>query len=225
MSQAVCAKEMADTITVEVFDENGNAVSEVYTRSVRDYAMSTLAKNLSDKTNTLLVDMLNYGAAAQEFFGYNEAELANGELTADQKNMATKLQTCKDRREKGKNYYGSNLSLEDKILLNVYFENVTSDMYAKITYTDFRGRTQTITVPYREFKHLTKNVYGVVVDDIVLGDSFCSIKVTVYNSKGKVYGSATDSVESYCARMNEDGSNALYNTIMQFAAGAKAYFS
>ena len=107
------------------------------------------------KTKTLLVDMLNYGAAAQENFKYNTSDLANAKLTDAQKALATAAVTCTDGRVKGENYYGSNLSLEEKILLNVYFKNVASDMYAEISFRAFDGTKKTIKVPFAEFKQLS----------------------------------------------------------------------
>ncbi|MBQ9968058.1 MAG: Ig-like domain-containing protein, partial [Oscillospiraceae bacterium] len=78
VSQSVAAKEMADAIEVVVVDADGNEVSEVYTASVRDYAMKALtAASSSAEVKTMVVDMLNYGAAAQTYFEYNEADLAN----------------------------------------------------------------------------------------------------------------------------------------------------
>ena len=208
---------------VEAFDEDGNAVSEVYTTSVRTYAMNLLNKDSTNaKTKKLLVDMLNYGAAAQNNFSYNTSDPANANLTDAQKELATGAVSCTDGRVKGTNYYGSSLSLEGRILLNLYFRNVTSDMYAVISFTDFDGDVQSLNVPFAEFKKLSGSTYAVVVDDIVLAESFNLVTVTVYNADGTVHGTATDSVESYIARSAE---SELNDAIMKFAASAVAYYS
>ena len=223
VTYTVAAAQMADEITVEVFDENGEAVSNVYTTSVRTYAMNILGRSTTDaKTKTLLVDMLNYGAAAQENFKYNTSDLANALLTDSQKALATGSVTCRDGRVKGENYYGSSLSLEEKILLNVYFRNVREGMYAEISFTAFDGTKQTVEVPFGEFKNLTGSTYAVVVDDIVLAESFNLVTVTVYNADGTVHGTVTDSVESYIAR---SAASDLSEAIMKFAASAKAYYA
>jgi hypothetical protein len=48
--------------------------------------MNMLGKSTtSDKQKVLCVAMLNYGAAAQEYFGYNTDSLMNAELTDEQK--------------------------------------------------------------------------------------------------------------------------------------------
>ena len=223
VSYTVAAAQMADNIMVEAFDEDGNAVSEVYTTSVRTYAMNLLNKDSTNaKTKKLLVDMLNYGAAAQNNFSYNTSDPANANLTDAQKELATGAVSCTDGRVKGTNYYGSSLSLEGRILLNLYFRNVTSDMYAVISFTDFDGDVQSLNVPFAEFKKLSGSTYAVVVDDIVLAESFNLVTVTVYNADGTVHGTAMDSVESYIARSAESELNAA---IMKFAASAVAYYS
>ncbi|MBQ9968358.1 MAG: Ig-like domain-containing protein [Oscillospiraceae bacterium] len=219
VSCSVAAKEMADAIEVVVVDKDGREVSTVYTASVRDYAMKALAASTAAaKIRTLVVDMLNYGAAAQTYFGYNEKDLATSKLTAAQKALATGDVSCTDKRVKGENYYGSNLSLEDRIILNLYFKNCTEGMTAKVTYTDYCGRTVTSDAAVEPY---SGSICKVVVDEIVLADAFCPVTVTVYNGE-KLHGIATDSVESYVARA--EGSD-LYENIMKFAYAARAYLS
>ena len=214
----VCAKEMADDIAVTVYDADGNAVSNEYIGSVRAYAMRALAGNTTAKVKTLVVDMLNYGAAAQTFFKYNEADLANNELTEAQKALATAEVSCTDGRVKGENYYGSNLSLDDRILLNLYFKDCTDGMTAKISYTDYNGVEKTFDAAMERY---SGSIYKVVVDQIVLADASCPVTVTVYDGE-TVHGTATDSVESYVARADESD---LYTNIMKFATSAKNYFA
>ena len=216
---SVAAKQMADAIEVVVVDENGNAVSEVYTSSVRDYAMKALAAATSTaKVKTMVVDMLNYGAAAQKYFGYNTSDLATDRLTNVQMGWATDDVTCTDGRVKGANYYGSNLSLEDSIILNLYFQNCKAGMTAKVTYKDYKGRS--VSAEAELVKH-SGSTYMVAVDEIVLADAFSPVTVTVMNGE-KVHGTATDSVESYVAR--SEGTE-LYLSIIKFATSAKNYFS
>jgi hypothetical protein len=59
--------------------------SPLYQYSPKQYAMNMLGKaSTSAKQKALCVAMLNYGAAAQKYFGYNAANLMNSELTAEQ---------------------------------------------------------------------------------------------------------------------------------------------
>ena len=217
---SMTAKQMADVISVVVYDENGNEVSNVYETSIRAYAMRVLTSTTATaEMKTLAVDMLNYGAEAQLHFGYNTDDLANSLLTEEQKALATDAVSCSNKQVKGANFYGANLRLEDRIVFNLFFKNCKADMYAKVTYTDYAGRVHTIE---KTLVQHSGSTYKVVVDDVVLADAFSMVTVTVYNADGTVHGTATDSVESYCARAGE---SALNDAIMKFAYSAKAYLS
>ena len=95
----------------------------------------------------------------------------------------------------------------------------TTDMYAEVSYTDYSGAAKTYTVD-------TFGSYGsyikVTVDKIVLADAFSPVTVTLYNADGTVYGTGTDSVESYVART---GNSAINESIMKFAFSAREYLS
>ena len=221
VTYGVAAKEMADDVTVEIVDAKGNVVSNAYTTSVRDYGMKVLAMgNMGAKVKTVVVDMLNYGAEAQTYFGYNTSDLANNQLTEEQKNLATATVACANNQVKGENYAGATLTLEDSILLNLMFKGTdTTGMSAEIKFTDYAGTDKTVTLTADEF-----GTYGsyikIVVDEIVLADAFSVVSVTIYNANGTVYAQGSDSVESYVARSAKTDLN---DAIMKFATSAKAY--
>lgn len=89
----VAGKEMCDTITLSLCDNNlqGNdKVFSTYSDSIRDYAMRLLnAGTYTAEVNTMLVDLLHYGAAAQTYYGYDTGDLATSGLSADQKALAS----------------------------------------------------------------------------------------------------------------------------------------
>ena len=83
---------------------------------------------------------------------------------------------------------------------------------ATVSYTDHYGKTHN----YEVVVEANSNLGKVSVDKLVISD--CSVKVTV-----TIDGvSVTDSVESYCARMQSE--LALGEPLMKFAASARAYF-
>ncbi|MBQ9968076.1 MAG: DUF11 domain-containing protein [Oscillospiraceae bacterium] len=226
----VAAKQMADELAVQIFDADGNALSKVYTDSVRGYAMRALdADTSTDLVKTMVVDMLNYGAAAQAHFRYNTADPANGLLTEAQKALATDTVSCINGQIKGENCYGSNLSLEDRILFNMFFSGMkgkdVSSMYATVSFTGYDGKKHDIRVEGSAILRYTADIYRVVVDDIVLADSDCPVTVTVYNADGSIHGSATDSVESYNARAAASDTHGLYDSIMRFFRSAYLYLT
>lgn len=87
-SQGIHAKYLADTVYLAIYAKLANG-SYVYSKlagySATQYAASQLKNSTDAKLKKLVVAMLNYGAEAQLYFGYNTASLANGALTADQK--------------------------------------------------------------------------------------------------------------------------------------------
>ena len=85
----IAAKNMGDTLYFAVYallSDGSYAYSKCYS-----YAPTTYANNLLNKTTTtqqmksLIVAMLNYGAAAQTYFDYNTGALVNAKLTDEQK--------------------------------------------------------------------------------------------------------------------------------------------
>lgn len=228
----LAAKEMGDTVYMEIFDENGNAISENTSDSVQNYAMRTLESETSTvQVKQMIVDMLIYGAAAQTFFDYETYTLADSLLTEEQKSLASEDVSCRNNLEKGDNYYGSNLSLESSILLNVFFSGLEAhdinQMYAEISFTDIHGKEHRTTVPGTEFilYRSRGGIYKIVIDEIAVGDACQPVSVCVYKSDGTRFGSCTDSVESYVNRAFAAEASPLYAAIMRFAHSSYLYLT
>ena len=219
--KGLAARQMADKIEVVIYNGDGTQASDVWTDSIRDYAMRIL-DDQDAETKTMLVDMLNYGAAAQSFFDYNTADLANSLLTEAQKACASESVNVNDQSVKGEGYVGSSLTLKDRILMTMYFENITTDMYAVVSFTDHKGNAHEIVVEGSSFSKYDETTYGVVVDELVVADGAQMVNVTVYDAEGNAVASAADSVNSYAAR--QMGGSALYEMIAKFTASAYAYF-
>jgi hypothetical protein len=90
-TDGIAAKEMGDTryyVAYAKLTDGSYVYSDIYGYSPKQYAMNMLAKtNTSDKQKALCVAMLNYGAAAQKYFGYKTGALMNAELTQAKKAM------------------------------------------------------------------------------------------------------------------------------------------
>ena len=225
----VAAKEMCDKVMIEIFDGETSLAS--YEDSVRGYAMRALSSDKMDDTvKTMMVDMLNYGAAAQSHFKYSEADLANSLLTDDQKALATASVSPVNKQKKIANCYGSNLSLDDSLKINMFFFNRPADvtgMYGEISFTNHIGEEIRVDLTEEDllasYSTAVKNLCQVVVDEMVLADARQLITVTIYNADGTVYGACADSVESYVKR----GMNSIYSelciSVMKFATSAYNY--
>ena len=232
VSMGVAAKEMCNNITVEIFDSEGNAVEGgTRTESIRSYAMRVLTSDqMADNVKVLVVDMLNYGAYAQTYFEYNTEELANSQLTDEQKALASGEYACTNSQQKIKNYYASRLSLEQNIIMQFTFLNCPADttgMYGEITFTSHTGKEQSVAIAASDLQVMNstnkQNLCLVTVDEIVLADASQPITVTIYNADGTIYGQGVDSVESYACRSagREQGEIAQY--MMRFANSAYEY--
>ena len=222
----IAAKEMADDVTVVVYNDEGEAVSKVWEDSVRKYAMRMLKGEEANETPNaellaLYVEILNYGAAAQEHFDYNANDLANKQLTDAQKAYGLANVEMKDSQVKGEGYYGTSLTLESNILMNFYFNNIPADhddMYAIATYTDHYGEEKKIRIEGEAFEQYNSTTWKVTVAGLVVADCRQLVDVKVYDSENAMIASAVDSIESYTARKNGDGP--LFIAIMKFAVAA-----
>lgn len=212
----IAAKEMGDSIYVCIYNADGEAVSGVWMDSALKYALRAYnAEGAKEKEKRMLIDMLNYGAAAQQLFGYNTENLANATLTAEQKAMATQQVETASSLVRGNNYLGTNLTLENEIRINMAFRGVTQGMYAEVSFTNHKGRV----IKEAARMDIEGSIGIVRVDQIAVADGRTLVTVTVYNADGSVYGTATDSLEGYIARVsgNEPENAALYEKIMMFS--------
>jgi uncharacterized protein YnzC (UPF0291/DUF896 family) len=100
----IAAKEMSDLIEVTVYNAAGEPVSSVKKDSIRDYAHRLLnlyeEDDSKDQLLTLLVDMLNYGAACQTYFASKDGnEVAPEDLASYGLTDAEKAEHKKLREE------------------------------------------------------------------------------------------------------------------------------
>ena len=215
----LAAKEMADAFYVTIYNANGAAVSNAKEDSVRDY-VSRAYKSQSATGKTMMVDMLNYGAAAQVHFNYGTSDLANNKLTDAQKatGTATAPEMSNDQ-VKGTNYSGTRFILESRIQVQLAFKNMTSDMYAIYTYRKADGTAKEVRVEGTDFVIIGGKPAGVELSELVYADARALVNVTLYKADGTVYGTATDSIESCALRSNA----AVFVELMKFADSAKAH--
>ena len=195
------------------------------TDSVRDYVMRNFSKNSFAKAQTVMVDMLNYGAAAQENQGYKVNDLANNQLTDAQKAYGSTSANPVNKRETGTNYYGSTLSMKENLVLTLYFKNIDEASYAIAEYTDWSGEKKTVRVESSDFYAYNATITGVRVKTLAVGDGDQLVTVTVYDAEGNAIASGTDSMNGYAARQMETQTDPIYEMIARFTASANAYLA
>jgi hypothetical protein len=86
-TKGIAAKEMGDEryyCAYAKLTDGSYAYSPLYSYSPEKYAIGRIQNSSNEELKALCVAMLNYGAAAQEFFGYRTDDLMNAGLTEAQ---------------------------------------------------------------------------------------------------------------------------------------------
>jgi len=241
----IAAKEMNDIVSVTLYGISGDSripISNTCQESVALYAYRVLEslenqESLDDKDvmlRTTVVDMLEYGSACQTSFDYNSSELANAELTTEQKLYASANVTPDNNHCEGANFVRSSVSTKERLVYTFYFENIAesmlSNMSAVVTYTDHNGREVTRGITGNEFTYNKDySLYGVDVKGLAIADG-CQLIECVVKSGSEEFGRGTGSVESYLAAgsLETAGTTAnektVYQKLMNFIDSAYRYF-
>ena len=122
------------TAQVKLTLVSGGATVLEKTSSIREYADAILAGNYTGELKSLVKWMLNYGAAAQGYFGVNTEQPANAgyELESNQTIPEEVPSVDVSDELSGVSFYGTSMVFRSKIALRFYF-TVTGD--ASYTYT------------------------------------------------------------------------------------------
>ena len=228
---------MNDNVTAVLHAKNK---SEEYTSpekimSVKEYAYTMLDRYSDDehsKLRTLLVDLLNYGAAAQIYAGYQTDNLVNSDLTDVQKNWASK-DTTEFKNIRNLNYKTisnptaewktCSLVLKNSIMVKVKFsakdvENKTVEIVlknAKFTYTK------------DDFVNNGDGTYYVYCNELFANELSDDLLFTIYENGVPCSNTMLFSVESY-ARLVRDNYkdkplDKMTTAMMLYGNSAKAY--
>ena len=200
--------------------------------SIVSYCTRQLSKISDSKTARLLVDLLNYGAASQEYVK-SEKEPANASLTAKQKLLGT--QTAREYSSvmvlssapsgaKAK-ISGATLVLNKAIDIQIFITaSSVKDMSVKVYKNGELVDTLTGFTKSGKYNVATFNK----LDPSMLSDEYT---FTVCDKNGNATsGTLTYSVESYAARTLENASSsdelkALVTAMMNYGDSAKSYIN
>ena len=236
------ATEMAKTITVELKDADGNVIN-VERDSIKAYGERVLAKDTESDAHTLIIDMLNYGAAAQQYFSeetVDEADLANNGIgdcacatacTATEVAEATMAELSKYNFAGNRAYHSANLTLDDKVDFNLYFWKGQIKEGTTYSYS-INGTEKVSGATFSEYLDTTGDqlLYKVAIEDLSIADlETAKVKISFTDLDGEK--EIEDSVYNYLARTNgksrldKDGTNdyGLSMYLMAFANSADYY--
>ena len=199
-----------------------------------DYGVSTYCYNMLGKTEdaklrTLLVDLLNYGSAAQTYTWYKNKTLSNAKLTEEQKAWGTqgtpalssKLNTKAEVVDNAKaTWKAAALRLDTAVTMSFRFEaESTEGLSVKIT-----NGTQTWTVT--EFVDLGNGQYNAYFSGLSARQMRDVVSVTVMEGDTAVSNTLEYSIETYAYnKQNEARLGDLVLAMMRYGDSAAAYLN
>lgn len=197
--------QMTDTVQATLTDSGKTYETST---SVRAYAQKLFASKQWDMlaANDMMLATLNYGAAAQNYFGYNDTNLANDgyvkEYTseipaADSSNLASGAIS-------GVAYYGSSLVFRSRVAVRFYFTGNVDSL-------TFQVGEQTYTPVSKDGMHYVE------VADINPQDYENDVELTVSDGTNNI--TVTYSPMHYISRMHGKTENEELKTLMSVMYG------
>ncbi len=232
----VAPDKMNDTIQATLYATLDGTVYSSVTKeySIATYCYDSLKDHSSEEYSalrTLLVDLLNYGAASQQYTGHNVENLANAALTEEQKAFASgdilTFQNVLDTKfitveNPSVTWGGAGLELDNSITMKFLIRAESVDgLTLKIT----DENDNEWTVPGSEFKKQDDG-YFIRFNGLNVSQMKETIYLTVYNGDTPVSNTVRYSIESYVytAKDSPDQNLAtLVREMMKYGNSAKTY--
>lgn len=204
--------------------------------SIARYCYNMLEKRSSDedaKLRTLLVNILNYGSAAQKYTSFNLSAPADENLTAVQRSWATPdidhYESALDTSYKTVSaptvqWSGASLSLSSSILMNFVFKtNSVDGLTVKVENADGKVIGSFTSA---EFANTDTDTYSVKFRGLKAGQLKDKVYVTVYKGDTAVSNTLQYSVETYAASKcggSDQNLSDLLHAMMKYGTSAYAY--
>ena len=244
------AKNLSDAVYFKVYallSDGSYVYSDIAGYHAVAYANSVLKSSAADKAKALVVAMLNYGAAAQEYFGYKTDALMNASLTAEQQALVQAYDSSMvqnvvkaDASKVGSfvmNGGYSNIfptvSFEGAFAINFYFtpnnavdDDLTFYFWDAATYNSVDVLTVDNATVVQPMAQDGSN-WGAAVSGIAAKAIDETVYVAaIYTSNGVEYptGIVAYSLGNYCKTLASNG-NAFGAATAVYGFYAKAYFA
>lgn len=210
----IAAAQMSDYIFVTVL--NDGCISDTQAYTVRQYADTILADESQSRYHAIVKEMLNYGAAAQDYFDYERNNLANAGITG-----AGSVQIPDSVDEElsvageadGISLYAASLVFRNKIAVRFYFK---CDGNINVYTFSANGNA---CMP-----QLKDGCFFVEAADILPQNMDQQVELTVTDGNGESM-TVSYSPMNYIVRVNEKGSEtlkALVKALYNYHLAAKA---
>ena len=231
----IAPNQMNDTISATLYATKDGMLYGSQTRqySVAEYCYSMLELYPGDtyaKLRTLLVDLLNYGAASQVYTGYEMDNLVNSRLTAQQKQWATTeepvlnsvLNTSYEPVENPKaTWRGAGLKLTDAVSVRLTFRANSTENLSVRVWTD----QQQWILGAENFEE-SNGSYYVYFNGLHAGQMRETFYIALYEGDVRVSNTACYSIESYAYQMQSGGDFDLADLViamMKYGDSAEKY--
>ena len=240
--EGVEAKQVGDSFvcTIYAYDENGYVVTgaEAAPYSAKAYCTNTIAKNIANTDAssvalvTLLVDLLNYSAEAQKYFGYKLDALVNADLSAEVQAKASSdsvltslenitLANYETIENPTVAFKGATLELMNKVYVkaNIEYSGDMSNVKAVFTVDG---------VDYEVTEHTSNetNRYSFVFDDVTAFQLEEPIYIKIMDGDTVISNTARYSVGSYAAKYQTDATvGPVVCAMMKYGKAAYAYMN
>ncbi len=227
---------MNDTIKATLYAtyDGVTYVSETKEYSVAEYCYNMLDKYYTDEyaeLRTLLVDLLNYGSASQQYTNYKTDALVNANLTEQQKSWGTTtdrtLNTVQNLEYETIDnptvqWKSGGLNLQKSVTMRF---KISADNIENLTVKVKNDTGEEITIVSDTFE-ATDGGYYVYFKGLNVGQMSESVYLTVYDGETAVSNTIRYSIESYAyAKQNSTDTNlsALIKAMMKYGDSAYAY--
>ena len=246
--KGICSDQMSNIVKCTLCANIGNQAYASQTKefSIKQYAEKILeiyGPNTDEESKslcTLMVDMLNYGAAAQKYFDRNKHNLANSGLTDAQKALATQLpdqlnsvqnvQALAGSTAKFKSAALSLLNTVDFIVYCAFTNAPGANVVAELSYPTVEGGAAVVKKYLKDCEYeAAKDRYRVEFDAIPSLYFKTPFTIVIKDNGRQISPTLTYSYESYVKSIVEgdfsDEMKELAKCMLAYGESANAYFA
>ena len=238
----VSAKEIGDTLTASLEFAKGEREynGKVDEYSLKRYAEERLAASANESFKRLLVDLLNYGAAAQSYFEYKTDKPVNADLTEEQKalslgkyNGITKVVSDEDTGVYEAEITRKNIKFGNRIELLVAtsfgIDSNLSGVKLKVVYTTASGEEGVETIDGADFVYRTDvNSYTAYFNGLKASEFRSVLFLTLVRGDEAISATVKYSLDTYAANRLEASTDEKYKELLKktliYSDSAKNYF-
>lgn len=238
----VSAKEIGDTLTASLGFTKGEREynGKVDEYSLKRYAEERLAASANESFKRLLVDLLNYGTAAQSYFEYKTDKPVNADLTEEQKalslgkyNGITKVVSDEDTGVYEAEITRKNIKFGNRIELLVAtsfgIDSNLSGVKLKVVYTTASGEEGVETIDSADFVYRTDvNSYTAYFNGLKASELRSILFLTLVRGDEAISATVKYSLDTYAANRLEASTDEKYKELLKktliYSDSAKNYF-